>query len=152
MHQLRRTTILPCTLDEAWEFFSSPLNLKRITPPYMGFDLLGGLPDKMYEGQIIQYHVSPLLRIKMKWVTEITHIREKEFFVDEQRVGPYTMWHHEHHFKALPNGVEMTDIVSYKLPLGWLGNLFHPIVVKPQLNDIFDYRTEAIQIIFPNQR
>ena len=138
IYTLHSKQFLPITLDEAWDFFSDPMNLNTITPDDMGFKTLSGADRKMYPGQIIQYIVTPLLNIPMKWVTEITHVDHKKFFVDEQRFGPYALWHHKHFFKQVPGGVEMEDIVDYKLPMGMLGQLVHPILVKPRLHQIFD--------------
>ena len=123
---------------------SDPKNLKRITPDYMGFEILSGAADKMYSGQIIQYLVTPVMNIPTKWVTEITHVDEGNYFVDEQRFGPYSLWHHKHFLKPIPNGVEMVDIIDYKIPLGILGQLVHPILVAPKLKEIFEYRKQAL--------
>ena len=131
---------LPITIDEAWEFLSSPYNLKTITPDYMGFEILSGADRPMFPGQIIQYIVTPVLGIKTKWVTEITHVQNKKYFVDEQRFGPYSLWHHKHFIKEIPGGVEMEDIIDYKVPMGILGELVHPFIVKPKLDEIFNYR------------
>ena len=139
---------LPISLDEAWDFISDPINLKFITPKYMGFDILSGANKTMYPGQIIQYLVKPVLGIKTKWVTEITHVKDKEYFVDEQRFGPYALWHHKHFIKEIDGGVEMEDIIDYKIPLGWLGQLMHPILVKPKLDEIFEYRQNKLIEIF----
>ena len=111
----------------------------------MGFDIKTDLPEKMYEGLMIEYTVKPLLGIPMNWVTEIKTVKDLKFFVDEQRVGPYKMWHHEHHFKEVEEGIEMTDIVSYDLPFGFLGRLMHPILVRKKLDEIFDYRFKAVE-------
>ena len=136
-------------MDEVWDFISSPKNLKRITPDYMGFDITSHNPqDTMYPGMIISYKVSPVLGIKMRWVTEITHVREKDYFVDEQRVGPYAIWHHEHKIEPIEGGVLMTDIVSYKPPFGILGTLANGLFIRRQLNEIFKYRTTAMEEIF----
>ena len=148
MHQFIRKQFVKTDLQTCWDFFSSPANLKRITPSYMGFDVKTEVPTKMYEGLIIAYTVKPLLGIPVEWVTEITHVKDKSFFVDEQRKGPYTMWHHEHHFKAVEGGVEMTDIVSYIIPLGFLGKLVEPFLVKPKLEEIFAYRFKIVEEIF----
>lgn len=143
--QLHKTQKVPASPEQIWDFISSPKNLKEITPAYMGFDITTpNLPEKMYEGMIISYNVSPLLGIKMRWVTEITHVKDLEYFVDEQRVGPYSMWHHEHHIKAIEGGVLMTDIISYQPPLGFLGTIANEIIIKRQLQEIFDYRTVAV--------
>ncbi len=135
---------LPITLDEAWQLLSDPKNLKTITPDYMGFEILSGADRPMYPGQIIQYIVTPVLGIKTKWVTEITHVQDHHYFVDEQRFGPYALWHHKHFIKEIPGGVEMEDIVDYKVPLGILGQLVHPVLVKPKLNEIFEYRKKKL--------
>lgn len=148
IYQLQSKQYLPIDLDTAWDFFSDPKNLKTITPDYMGFDIISGADCKMFPGQIIQYLVSPLLGIRTKWVTEITHVIDKQYFVDEQRFGPYALWHHKHFFKAVDNGVEMIDIVDYKLPFGFMGTLVHPILVKPKLEQIFKYRTDKLVELF----
>ncbi len=145
MYQLKRTQFIRTDLKTAWDFFSSPGNLKKITPDYMGFDVKTELPDKMYEGLMIEYTVKPLLGIPMNWITEIKTVKELEFFVDEQRKGPYKIWHHEHHFKEVDGGVEMTDIVSYELPLGILGRIMHPFLVQKKLEEIFDFRFKAVE-------
>jgi len=144
--QLIRTQKLPVTTGEIWDFISSPLNLKEITPSYMGFSLTGISGNgKMYEGMIISYKVSPVAGIKMNWVTEITHIKEGIYFVDEQRNGPYAMWHHEHKIEPIDGGVLMTDIVTYQPPLGIIGALANSIIIKKQLQKIFDYRSVALE-------
>jgi ligand-binding SRPBCC domain-containing protein len=148
MYQLKRTQLVKTDLATCWDFFSSPKNLKKITPDYMGFDVLVELPEKMYEGLMIAYTVKPLLGISMEWITEIKYVHDQQFFVDEQRKGPYKIWHHEHHFKAVEEGVEMTDIVTYELPLGLLGKIAHPILVKQKLAEIFDYRFKKVDELF----
>ena len=139
---------LPISLEKAWEFLSDPKNLKTITPEYMGFTILLGADREMYPGQIIQYIVTPVLGIPTKWVTEITHVENKKYFVDEQRFGPYALWHHKHFLKEIPGGVEMEDIVDYKIPFGILGQLVHPIIVQPKLKEIFDYRQKKLIELF----
>ena len=148
LYRLRTVQNLPISVDQAWDFLSDPKNLKTITPDYMGFNILSGADRKMYAGQIIQYIVTPIAGIPTKWVTEITHVKDKEFFVDEQRFGPYALWHHKHFIKAIPGGVEMEDIVDYKLPFGVLGQLVHPILVEPKLKEIFDYRYNKLIDLF----
>jgi ligand-binding SRPBCC domain-containing protein len=150
MYQLIKKQFVPTDLETCWEFFSSPKNLKTITPPYMGFDVLTEIPDKMYEGLMIEYRVTPLLGIPMNWITEIKYVHDLKFFVDEQRKGPYKIWHHEHHFKTVEGGVEMLDIVSYELPLGLLGKMAHPFIVKNKLEEIFAYRFKKVEEIFGN--
>ena len=152
MYQLKTTQFIPATMKECWDYFSSPENLKEITPPGMGFNIKTDLPAKMYEGMMIEYKVTPLLGIPMTWITEIKAVKEGQFFIDEQRKGPYAIWHHEHHFKEVDGGVEMTDIVSYEVPFGILGKLVHPIIVKPKLDQIFKYRTKKVDEIFPNKK
>lgn len=140
-------------LEEVWDFISSPKNLKEITPSYMGFDILTpNLPEKMYAGMVIGYIVKPLLGIKMNWLTEITHVRDLEYFVDEQRSGPYSMWHHQHHIEKTKNGVLMTDIVHYIPPFGILGAIANTLFIKKQLKEIFDYRTAAMEKRFPPKK
>ena len=149
MHQLIVHQNIPASISEVWDFMSSPKNLQRITPDYMGFKITHAPADeKMYPGMIIAYQVSPLLGIKMTWVTEITYIHDQVYFVDEQRIGPYQLWHHEHHIKAIEGGVEMTDIVSYQAPFGILGKIANSILIKRQLKEIFDYRFKAVEEIF----
>ena len=139
---------LPISLSEAWEFFSSPKNLTKITPKHMGFKITSGEPESMYTGQIITYRVAPLPGIKISWVTEITHVERNKFFVDEQRFGPYSMWHHEHHFTENEKGVYMTDKVSYKIPFGFLGHIAQKLFVKRQLEGIFNHRVKTLGEMF----
>jgi ligand-binding SRPBCC domain-containing protein len=149
VYSIKTVQIIPIPLEAAWDFFSKPDNLKEITPSKMGFNIISRHHgDKMYAGQIIEYKVRPVLGIPLYWMTEITHVQDKEFFVDEQRFGPYTMWHHQHHFKAVPGGVEMTDIVHYKLPLWFLGDIANSLFVKKQLQGIFDYRFKKVKELF----
>lgn len=139
---------LPLSLEEAWNFLSDPKNLKVITPDYMGFKTLSGDDRSMFPGQIIQYIVTPLLGIPMKWVTEITHVQDFNYFVDEQRFGPYSLWHHKHFLKEIPGGVEMEDIVDYKVPMGIIGQMVHPFLVAPKLKEIFDFRRKKLIELF----
>ena len=148
VYRLSSKQKLPITIDEAWDFLSSPKNLKTITPDYMSFDILSGADKPMFAGQIIQYIVTPVLGIKTNWVTEITHVIDKQYFVDEQRFGPYALWHHKHFIKEIDGGVEMEDIIDYKVPFGFLGRLVHPILVKPKLTEIFNYRTKKLIELF----
>ena len=135
---------LPISINQAWDLLSSPKNLQLITPEYMGFKILSGAERPIFAGQIIQYLVTPILNIPTKWVTEITHVVDKSYFVDEQRFGPYALWHHAHFIKEIDGGVEMEDLINYKVPLGWLGQLVHPFLVKPKLNEIFEYRRKKL--------
>ncbi|MBX7124382.1 MAG: SRPBCC family protein [Cyclobacteriaceae bacterium] len=148
-YQLVRTQWLPLSVDEAWDFFSSPSNLQKITPAKMNFHIIsmsGG--SSMYAGQIIRYKVNVLPLWRTSWVTEITHVDEHHYFVDEQRVGPYTMWHHQHQFIPKDGGVEMTDTVTYAIPLGPLGVLAHWLFVGRQVSAIFEYRKAVLQELF----
>jgi len=148
-YSLQRVQVLPISLEQAWEFFSSPANLKTITPSYMGFEILSNSgTDKMYAGQIITYNVRPVLGIPLFWMTEIKQVQHLEYFIDEQRIGPYKLWHHTHKFKAVDAGVEMTDIVHYQLPFGILGALAHVLFVRKQLHGIFDYRYKVLAQLF----
>jgi ligand-binding SRPBCC domain-containing protein len=145
-YQLIKKQFVPASMEKVWDFISSPANLKEITPDYMGFDIISkDLPEKMYPGMIIIYKVRPLMGIPMTWVTEITHVVEKKYFVDEQRVGPYAMWHHQHFIEPHGNGVMMTDIVSYKPPMGFLGSLANAMIIRRQLESIFAYREKALK-------
>lgn len=137
---------IKASLDEVWDFISSPRNLKEITPKYMGFDIITpDIPDKMYQGMIIGYKVSPLLGIKTSWLTEITHVVDKKYFVDEQRIGPYKLWHHQHILEELPDGsVLMKDIVTYQPPFGFLGAIANSILIRKKLNEIFEFRNQAV--------
>jgi ligand-binding SRPBCC domain-containing protein len=139
---------LPISLEQAWNFLSDPKNLKTITPDYMGFIIESGADRAMFPGQIIQYIVTPVMGIKTKWVTEITHVEHMKYFVDEQRFGPYALWHHKHFIKEIPGGVAMEDIIDYKLPMGIIGQLVHPIIVKPKLDEIFEYRRKKLIELF----
>lgn len=144
IHKFECVQKIPTDINTLWDFISSPKNLKIITPDYLGFEIRTELPDKMYAGQIIQYIVKPLLGIPMHWCTEITHVKENHYFVDEQRQGPYKIWHHQHHLKQIENGVEMLDIVHYQAPLGFLGEWVTPFLVKPKLEQIFQYRFQKM--------
>jgi ligand-binding SRPBCC domain-containing protein len=149
IYNLKRTQFLPISLGEAWDFFSTPRNLAKITPAEMGFHILyvsGG--EKTYAGQIIRYKVQIAPLINVQWVTEITHVSEPYYFVDEQRFGPYALWHHQHHFKEVPGGVEMTDEVNYAIPLGLLGQLANTIFVGREVNRIFDHRYKVLEAYF----
>ncbi|MBD1387215.1 SRPBCC family protein [Mucilaginibacter rigui] len=141
---------IPISLDEAWDFFSSPLNLEKITPADMRFVVTSDYTanTKMYAGMIITYKISPLAGIKLNWMTEITHVQDKQYFVDEQRFGPYALWHHQHHFREIAGGVEMTDILNYAIPFGIVGRLTNKVYVGKKVKDIFDYRVKAVEELF----
>ena len=145
-YQLVRMQKLPVSVSEIWDFISAPDNLKEITPKQMGFIVTsnsGG--GKMYPGMIITYKVSPLFGIKLNWMTEITHVKDHEYFVDEQRQGPYSMWHHQHKIEAIEGGVLMTDIVTYQPPFGLLGAIANTLLIKTKLQQIFDFRTVVLE-------
>ncbi len=136
------------TVEECWAFFSSPRNLQKITPETMGFQITDFDNKSMYAGQIIQYKVSPLLGLKLTWVTEITFVKENSYFIDEQRFGPYALWHHKHFFEPTENGTKMTDVVHYALPLGFIGRIMNSLMVKNKLKEIFNHRVIKVDEIF----
>jgi ligand-binding SRPBCC domain-containing protein len=140
---------LPISLQQAWEFFSTPNNLNVITPKEMNFKILSGADIPMHPGLIIQYTVTPLMGIPMDWVTEITHVQPLQFFVDEQRFGPYSLWHHQHRFEATDFGVKMTDILHYKVPFGPVGKLINALFISKKVDSIFEYRTKVLNKMFP---
>ncbi|HLP56816.1 MAG TPA: SRPBCC family protein [Fluviicola sp.] len=148
MYRLKREQLVRTDLQTCWDFFSSPQNLAVITPEKLRFTVLSEQPARMYEGLMIAYTVSPVLGIPLGWITEIKTVKEGLFFVDEQRKGPYRIWHHEHHFEAVEGGVLMTDIVSYTLPFGFLGKFAHWLFVRKQLEAIFEYRFRKVEELF----
>ncbi|MCW1954130.1 MAG: SRPBCC family protein [Flavobacteriia bacterium] len=148
LYRLHAKQAVKTDMETAWEFLSDPKNLQKITPKEMGFNILAGADKKMFSGQIIHYKVSPFPGLTTKWVTEITHVQKGSYFVDEQRFGPYALWHHKHFIKEIPGGVEMEDVIDYKIPLGIIGQIAHPILVKPQLKKIFAHRETALSQIF----
>ncbi len=150
IHTLSTTQIIRASLADAWSFFSDPRNLSKITPPEMGFETLtSGMPSKIHPGMVIEYRVRPLAGIPISWLTEITHVIEGQYFVDEQRVGPYAIWHHEHSFRAVDDHhVEMADRVTYRLPFQPFGEIVHRLLVRPQLDRIFAFREQVIRAIF----
>ena len=151
IYTLKSTQELPLSLEQSWDFFSSPKNLATITPPHMGFEITSEVADKAYAGQIISYNVGILPGIRSSWVTEITSVKDLSHFIDEQRFGPYSMWHHEHFFEAIsPNKTLMTDKISYKIPLGFLGQIMNAIFIESQLRGIFTYRSQALKRLFPD--
>jgi ligand-binding SRPBCC domain-containing protein len=145
MYQLRFEQKIPTNIENVWNFISDPRNLKKITPSYMGFQITNEpIAEKMYAGMIIAYKVTPLLNIPLQWVTEITHVQEMEYFVDEQRIGPYLLWHHQHRISEIEGGTLMQDIVSYKPPFGPLGIMANSLIIEGQLKSIFEYRFQAV--------
>lgn len=140
---------IPRPLDEVWNFFSRPENLDAITPDDMSFEIITDISNvEMYPGMIVQYKVSPLLNIKMNWVTEITHVRDHQYFIDEQRFGPYALWHHQHHFEEQNGGVLMTDILHYKIPYGFIGTIADALFVSNRIEEIFIFRKQVIEQLF----
>ena len=148
IHSLVSVQKLPLSLEKTWNFFSDPRNLFTITPPFLHLKVTNQLyGDEAYAGQIITYAVTPFPGVALPWMTEITHVEKGKMFVDDQRKGPYKLWHHQHHFKSVEGGTEMTDIVHYRVPFGMIGELFHP-VVKNRLSEIFIYRFNKINELF----
>ena len=145
LYQIKTQQKLPISIESV---FSNPKNLKKITPEEMSFEIISGAEKSIYPGQIIQYNVSPIFGIKLRWVTEITHVIDNKYFVDEQRFGPYSLWHHKHFFKEIKGGILMEDVVDYKIPLGWLGQLAHFIFVKNKLKKIFKFRENMLVKLF----
>lgn len=146
LYTLYREQRLPISLEEAWNFFSSPANLKKITPEYMGFEIISGYnEEKMFPGMIIEYIVKPVLNLPMRWVTEITHVKENEYFIDEQRFGPYKFWHHLHQFKLEDGKLIMIDKVNYSLPMGLIGRIAHSLFVRKRIEAIFNYRSQILK-------
>lgn len=145
LHRKEYKQLLPISLDEAWNFFSAPSNLNEITPPEMKFEILTKDIPRAYAGQIIQYNVTPFPFVKMGWVTEITQVVERKMFIDEQRFGPYAFWHHQHMFEEQENGVLMTDILHYRVPLGFVGKLINAIFISSKVKGIFEYRFKLLE-------
>jgi ligand-binding SRPBCC domain-containing protein len=147
-HSIKTVQKIPVSLEQAWNFFSNPANLQAITPTNMGFKVIsryhGG---SMYAGQLIEYKIKPVLNFPIYWMTEITQVKHNEYFIDEQRFGPYSLWHHQHHFIAIQGGVEMTDIIHYKKPLGFLGRIANFLFVEGKLSTIFEYRQKKVEEI-----
>jgi ligand-binding SRPBCC domain-containing protein len=148
LYSFNRKQKFPISLQDVWDFMSNPKNLAVITPPEVGFKTLSGDDREMFAGQVIHYTITPVFGIKIEWVTEITHVVPESHFVDEQRYGPYKFWHHKHFFSEIPGGVEMLDVVHYKLPFGILGRIAHPLLVKPKLKEIFDFREKRLIELF----
>ena len=151
MRRFEFVQFVPASLDLVWDFFSSPSNLSKITPPEMGFIITSPVQPEMYPGMFITYKVSPVPGIQMNWVTEITQINRNKFFIDEQRRGPYSIWHHEHHFREVEGGVEMHDILYYNVPFGVFGKLADLAFVNNKVKQIFLYRQQRIQELFPQK-
>ena len=147
-YQFKAKQFLPITINEAWDFFSNPNNLPKIIPPWLNFEVTTQLESRMYAGMIITYLVRPILNIPATWVTEITQVHVPNFFVDEQKFGPYKLWHHQHVFREAKNGIEMEDIVNYAVPLGFIGRLANNLIISKKIKSIFEYRTEILNKMF----
>jgi ligand-binding SRPBCC domain-containing protein len=148
IHSLYREQVIPAPIENVWEYFCDPENLNRITPPDMHFEILSGGEVKMYEGQLIEYRVEFVRGLRSRWLTEIAHVRECEYFVDEQRQGPYRFWYHEHSFTTVPSGTRMADRVTYAVPAGFLGDLLNRLWIAGRLEQIFDFRQKTISELF----
>ena len=149
-YTLKRSQKLGISKNQAWDFFKNPKNLKEITPDHLGFDIITeSLPEEIHTDLLIEYRVKPILGIPLKWITQISNVDKPNGFVDLQIKGPYKLWHHEHTFDSIEGGVLMVDKVTYALPLGWIGKIFHPIIIKPQLEKIFNYRFKYLEEKFP---
>lgn len=146
IYTIQQRQFLPITIREAWDFFSSPENLAKITPAKMNFRIVHNSGSgKIYAGQVIRYKVRVLPFYSVNWMTEITHVQEPFYFVDDQRFGPYSLWHHQHHFKEVPGGIEMSDEINYAVPYGWLGQLANWIFVGREVNAIFSHRFTTLE-------
>lgn len=148
MIKLKQEQFLPISLDEAWRFFATPKNLNEVTPNDLVFEIISELPDTMYEGLLINYRLKPMLNIPVNWCTEITHIKEKVYFIDEQRKGPYRIWHHEHHFKPVAGGVLMTDLLHYDIGMSFFGWIAGKMFVHRKVEGIFNYRYKMLESYF----
>ena len=149
VHALHREQFIPAPLDEVWAYFATPQNLNALTPPSMHFTIEGN-PGPMFAGQLIAYRIRLGPGVRVRWLTEIRHVEAGKFFVDEQRMGPYRLWYHEHHYEAVAGGVRMTDHVTYALPFGPLGDLVHAVWVRRTLKQIFDFRYQAVAKLWPS--
>ena len=146
IHRLDHTQFVPASPADCWDFFSNPSNLEKITPPSLAFEVRSAVPPRIYAGLMIEYRVTPLFGIRLPWLTEITHVEDGKYFVDEQRMGPYAIWHHEHFFTPGPDGgTTMRDLVHYRLPLSPFSEVIHPVLVAPQLAEIFAFRRVEIE-------
>jgi ligand-binding SRPBCC domain-containing protein len=150
LYQFKVKQLLSMSLDKAWFFFSDPKNLSKLTPQWLNLKITSDLPNEMYEGMIISYKVHPVLGIPINWVTEITSVEEKKYFIDEQRFGPYKLWHHQHHFKEIDGGIEMEDIVNYALPFDPFSRPFNTFLVEKKIRTIFEFREGVLKKLFSN--
>ncbi len=149
VYTIHREQIVPAPLQMIWDFFSNPRNLNELTPPDLSFRIIGEVAERMYAGQIIEYRVSFMPGFWSKWLTEITHVRDRAYFVDEQRLGPYKLWHHEHHFVPVDGGVRIIDKVTYIVGFGPIGAVVNMLFIRGKLRRIFDFRRERVSALFP---
>lgn len=147
-YTLQRKLKLPITIEEGWSYFSNPANLREITPDWLRLTITSQAGTDMYAGMIVCYRIHPFPATSLNWVTEITHAEPPHLFVDEQRCGPYRFWHHQHHLREIPDGIEVEDLVHYVLPLGPVGYFAHKVLVKRQLEEIFNFREKALRARF----
>ncbi len=152
VYRLYRKQRLPIGSVQAWAFFATPRNLERITPEYLHFHITSPVPEVLYSGLVITYRIRAIANIPMTWVTEIKFVEPERRFIDEQRIGPFAFWHHEHCFREVDEVLEMEDIVHYAMPFGWLGRVVHALLVGPRLQHIFDYRYACLEAMFASQR
>ncbi len=148
INHLYRSQTVDAPLQSVWEFFSNPANLDALTPPELGFRIISPPVNKMYPGQLIEYRIRFLPGLWSRWLTEIAHVEEGRYFVDEQRLGPYKFWYHEHHFIEMATGIEITDRVTYDVGFGIAGWLAEKLWVRRKLNRIFDYRRHMVENAF----
>ena len=148
VYSLIREQQLKTSVENAWGFFSDPGNLQSITPSDLGFKVISQPAENMYAGMLIEYKIRPLFNIPFYWMTEITHVSDKKYFVDEQRFGPYSLWHHQHHFQENASGVMMKDVVHYKLPFYVIGDAANFLFVGKRLEKIFDHRKKVVEELF----
>jgi len=148
IHHLEREQVIPADIGRVWEDFATPANLDEMTPPDMAFEIVCGGEERMHAGQLIEYRVEVFPGWKTRWLTVIRHVCEGQYFVDEQRTGPYSFWYHEHHFEPVTGGVRIKDHIAYQLPFGVLGEMLHALVIRPRLEAIFDFRCSKIEELF----
>jgi ligand-binding SRPBCC domain-containing protein len=147
LHRIHRRQVIPILITDAWEFFSNPVNLSKITPPWLNLTVISNIPRSMHSGMIISYRITPLTCMSTLWISEITHVEAPIYFVDEQRLGPFRFWHHQHVFKEVGRDVEIQDIVHYAMPLGPIGEMVYAISVRKKVEGIFDFRQKALERI-----
>lgn len=151
IYTLSNSQKLPITIEEAWDFLSDPTQLETITSSDMEFKTVTPLPEKMYEGMLMHYQIAPLAGIRLNWVTQITHIEKGVRFIDEQRLGPFRFWHHEHRLIEMDDGIVMQDIVHYVMPFSFIGRIAHWTSIRKLLESLFKFRTEQIETYFNNK-